>query len=146
LYIFPYVAQIFFNLDAVKKFVFPRIAQIGINYRSSPLSRTEGSFTVKAGDRMPYFEVDGVSVYDHLRNPRFHLVLFTSEDVKLETDIPEQWSSSIDTTNIEYNSEIQEIFGSAGPFFLILRPDNYIGLISADLTSEKVIGYLKSFA
>jgi len=35
-------------------------------------------FEVKAGDRMPYFLVDGSSVYDQLRAPKFHLLTFSN--------------------------------------------------------------------
>src|ERR1043165_7426754 len=33
MHVFPYIAGVAFSIDAVKKFVFPRISQIGINYR-----------------------------------------------------------------------------------------------------------------
>jgi 2-polyprenyl-6-methoxyphenol hydroxylase and related FAD-dependent oxidoreductases len=74
-HIFPYIANLALNIDAVKRFVFPLISQIGINYRNSSLSSGDG-FKVRAGDRMPYFEVEGASIYDRLREPRFHIVNF----------------------------------------------------------------------
>src|SRR5688572_32528366 len=75
--IFPYVAGVAFRTDAVRKFVFPRVSQIRINYRGCSLSESHGDFNVKAGDRMPWFEIDGRSIYDSLREPVFHLVVFT---------------------------------------------------------------------
>src|ERR1051326_6326704 len=60
--VFPHVANYIFSLDAVKKFIFPLISQIGINYRHSSLSKHawDEDFEVKAGDRMPYFLNDRI--------------------------------------------------------------------------------------
>src|SRR4051812_13846324 len=85
--VFPAVAGFVFRFDAVKKFVFPLVSQIGINYRHGSLSRHDGDddFKVKAGDRMPYFLVGGESIYDRLREPKFHLLVFKNEDVSAQT-------------------------------------------------------------
>src|ERR1043166_8035097 len=45
-YLFPYIAQFLFSLDVVKKFVFPRISQIRINYEDESLSKQTGSFKI----------------------------------------------------------------------------------------------------
>jgi 2-polyprenyl-6-methoxyphenol hydroxylase-like FAD-dependent oxidoreductase len=148
LYIFPYVAQFLFSLDVVRQFVFPRISQIAINYRSSPLSETDGGFKVKAGDRMPWFEIDGASVYDRLREPVFHVIYVLegqTEVPPLPQDLMESWSGRIDTSVIELDSKRSEIFGADRPFLVILRPDNYIGLISGDLSPERVRSYLDRY-
>ena len=34
---------------------------------------------VKAGDRMPYFLVDGQNIFHKLNAPKFHLLLFSNE-------------------------------------------------------------------
>jgi len=148
LYIFPYVGQFLFGLNAVKRFVFPRISQIAINYRKSSLSKSHGSFNVQAGDRMPWIEVDGRSIYDDLREPRFHLVIFSDG----KTDIPplpdelmKQWMGQIDSHFFTFEPRVAEIFGTSRSFFLILRPDNYIGLISDEFSPEIVQRYLKKF-
>ena len=71
-HVFPYIAGAAFSLDAVKKFVFPRISQIGINYRHSGMSdHGDDYLDVRAGDRFPYFTVDGASIYDRLREPKW---------------------------------------------------------------------------
>jgi 2-polyprenyl-6-methoxyphenol hydroxylase-like FAD-dependent oxidoreductase len=148
LYIFPYIANLAFNLDTVKRFVFPRISQIAINYSSSPLSRTNGLFKVKAGDRMPWFEIDGASIYDSLRTPVFHLVVFTdgvTHVPSLPDDLMQQWDGKIDSHVFALDNKLSKIFGSRSAFFLILRPDNYIGLISDEFSPEKVRRYLAQF-
>lgn len=145
LYIFPYVAQFMFSLDAVKRFVFPRISQIGINYRGRSLSQDNGSFTVKAGDRMPYFEVEGASIYDRLREPVFHLIVFfdgKKEIPPLPDDPMQEWTGVIDSSVISLYPNVTEIFGVSESFFILLRPDNYIGLISNKFSPDLVRKYL----
>src|SRR5436190_2551520 len=145
IYIFPYVAQFLFSLDAVKKFVFPRISQIGINYEDDTLSRETGTFKVHAGDRMPWFEVEGASVYDRVREPKFHLVVFydgKTDIPPLPDDLMREWEGMIDSTVISLYPNVTEVFGASGSFYIILRPDNYIGLISNDFSAEAVRDYL----
>ena len=67
--IFPYIANFALNFDTVKKFIFPLVSQIGINYRKSRLSVHNENFKIRAGDRMPYFTVDGASIYEKLKSP-----------------------------------------------------------------------------
>ncbi len=145
LYVFPYVAQFLLSLDMVKRFMFPRISQIGINYEDQSLSQENGSFAVNAGDRMPWFEVESASIYDRLREPVFHLVVFydgAAEIPPLADDLMKEWEGHIDSTVISLYPNISEIFGTKGSFFVILRPDNYIGLISDDFSPETVRNYL----
>jgi 2-polyprenyl-6-methoxyphenol hydroxylase-like FAD-dependent oxidoreductase len=149
LYIFPYVAQFLFSLDAVKRFVFPRIAQIAINYRGSSLGTTKGSFKVQAGDRMPWFEIDGKSIYDVLHDPVFHLLIFSegkSEITPLPEDLLQKWKGKIDSHFFVLGEKAKEAFGTNSSFFLILRPDNYIGMISDDFSPETISNYLDRFS
>src|SRR5258706_15842440 len=145
LYIFPYIAGAAFRLNAVRRFVFPFIAQIAINYRKGSLSENHGNFAIKAGTRMPWFEVEGASIYDRLREPLFHLLIFfdgKTEIPPLPADLMQEWKGLIDSTVISLYPEIAEVFGTKKSFFVILRPDNYIGLISVDFSKELVRKYL----
>ena len=149
LYIFPYIAQFLFSLDVVKRFVFPRISQIAINYRKSSLSKTKGTFKVKAGDRMPWLEIDGKSVYDYLHEPLFHLLIFSTgktEIPQLPGDLMLEWRGRIDSHFFDLSSLVAEKFGTSASFFLILRPDNYIGMISDDFAPAEVRQYLERFS
>ena len=145
LHVFPYVAKFLSRSKAVRQFVFPRIAQIAINYRGSSLCKTQGSFHVKAGDRMPWFEVEGSSIYDRLSEPKFHLIVFFDGKIEIPTlsdDLMQEWEGLIDSTIISLYPNIAEIFGTRESFFVILRPDNYIGLISNDFSPDAVRDYL----
>lgn len=149
IWIFPYIAEFLFSLDIVKRFVFPRISQIAINYRKSSLGKTQGTFKVKAGDRMPWFEIDGKSIYDFLHQPFFHLLVFSdgkNEIPPLPDDLMKKWERKIDSHFFDLDERATKAFGTNSPFYLILRPDNYIGLISDDFSPETVSSYLARFS
>jgi 2-polyprenyl-6-methoxyphenol hydroxylase-like FAD-dependent oxidoreductase len=144
-HVFPYIAGAAFSLDAVKKFVFPRISQIAIQYRHGSLSETDGSFEVKAGDRMPYFEIEDANIYEKLREPKFHLITFY-DGAGSEPDLPEQFKTEraawMDFHVVPLYPNVAEIFGARQSFTVLLRPDNYIGLITSDVSAEAVQAYL----
>lgn len=142
--IFPYVANAAFRLDAVKKFVFPRISQIMINYRESSLSLDDGNFSVKAGDRMPYFEIEGASIYDLLHEPKFHILQFHDgkgpvTDASFNAEIADLYS-------LPLYPNVSEIFGTQESFTVLLRPDNYIGYIGGGTDLDGVKKYLAKLA
>jgi 2-polyprenyl-6-methoxyphenol hydroxylase-like FAD-dependent oxidoreductase len=142
--IFPYIANFVLNIEAVKNFIFPRVSQIGINYRSSFLSVNDGNFSVKAGDRMPYFIIEGTSIYDRLRAPKFHLITFSdgqSEPQNLRAELSE-YADLIDFHVVPLYPNIAELFGAAESFVVLLRPDNHIGLISNGIALDSVTSYL----
>jgi 2-polyprenyl-6-methoxyphenol hydroxylase-like FAD-dependent oxidoreductase len=144
-HIFPYVANFALSLDVVKRAIFPLVSQIGINYRHSSLSDDKAGLRIKAGDRMPYFEIDGASIYDRLREPMFHLIVFSDgkeSDLKLENEFVNKYDGLLDTNTFPLYPDIVRKFENDSSFFLLLRPDNYIGLISSGNSTEEVAMYL----
>jgi len=138
--IFPYIANVALQLDAVKRFIFPLVSQTGINYRKSSLSAERGFFKVKAGDRMPYFTIEGASIYEKLTAPKFHLLTFFDGTNNAQPSIENDFTDSFE---IPLYPHIAELFGAAKTFSILLRPDNYIGLITEDLSGEDVNAYLQ---
>lgn len=150
-HVFPYIAGAAFSIDAVKKFVFPRVSQIGISYRDSSLSdhTSDEVFEVRAGDRMPYFLIDGQSIYDRLREPKFHLLVFSGaeDDYRsLVNELESAYPRLIDSHLVPLQPRVEEIFGTSQPFTVLLRPDNYIGFISAGISSSGIRDYLNRVA
>lgn len=150
-HIFPYIANFVLHFDAVKNFVFPLISQIGINYRHSSISEHTGdeNFKVKAGDRMPYFMTGGASVYDMLHQPRFHLLVFSagqSDHQALRTKLEQEYAGLVDFNVVPLQSHALELFGRDKSFYVLLRPDNYIGFISQEISSDALRTYLNKFA
>ncbi len=145
--ILPPVAKYILGLDTVKSFIFPIVSQIGINYRHGSLSRHagDGKFEVKAGDRMPYFQVDGESVYDRLRQPKFHWLTFAGgrdDSQALRAELESRYAALVDFHAVPLDAQAAEAFGAREPFSVLLRPDNYIGFISAETTSGGLGSYL----
>lgn len=144
-HIFPHIANFVLNFDSVKKFIFPLISQIGINYRHSPLSEGEGNFSVKAGDRMPYFEIEGASLYDRLREPKFHLLTFfdgQNNPPQATAEFQNKYADLFDFHQMPLYPSVAETFGASETFSVLLRPDNYIGTISAAASFETIENYL----
>lgn len=145
-HIFPYIAGFAVTLDSVKNFVFPRISQIAINYRGSSLSdhESDSGFEVNAGDRMPFLLVDGKSVYDALRDPKFHLISFSDGLVE---DSAEELSGELDSLVTRHHlplyPHIAETFGTTESFSVLLRPDNYVAMISKGVSQEPTEKYLR---
>jgi 2-polyprenyl-6-methoxyphenol hydroxylase-like FAD-dependent oxidoreductase len=147
--VLPSVASYILSLDSVRNFIFPLISQTGINYRHSSLSRHAGDedFRVKAGDRMPYFVLDGTSIYDRLREPKFHLLAFSSdasEHRALKANAESEYAGLIDFNGFQFNHDIEERFGTDRAFMVLLRPDNYIGFISGKISIIEVENYLRT--
>ena len=142
-FIFPRVANFIVGLDSVNHFIFPLISQTGIQYRESALSaETSDDFEVKAGDRMPYFLVDRKSVYDSLHAAKFHLLTFSNElDNGQRKEIETAFAEVIDYHHFPLTEEIKEIFNTNKPFSVLLRPDNYIGFVSAAEPLTEVTNY-----
>ena len=150
--IFPPLAKFILSIDAVKKRFFPLISQIGITYRDSSLSRHDGDddFEVKAGDRLPYFLIEGRSVYDKLRAAKFHLLTFVDQDEPGNSDISAEldgkYASLVDQLVVRLDARVIELFGSNKPFNVLLRPDNYIAFISTGRAWDQVDSYLTELA
>ena len=53
-----------------------------------------------------------------------------------------QLQKELEAMRAAQHSHVSELFGTDKSFFMILRPDNYIGLISDDLSPEVVESYL----
>jgi len=146
--VLPPLAKYIFSFDPLRKFLFLLISQTGINYRHSSLSQHTGDddFKVKAGDRMPYFLVDGESVYDKLRQPKFHWLAFSNRETDFQTfktELESQYADFIDFNANPLNPNVAEAFGTDKPFNMLLRPDNYVGLISSETSCDEIKIYLK---
>ena len=141
MYVFPYVAGVAFKLQATRQLIFPRVSQIAINYRHSSISdhSADQGFAVHSGDRMPYFLIDGASVYDKLRAPKFHLLKFADGKPPAAVELPE----FVDTHDVTVDENVRKAFGTTGPFNVLLRPDNYIATMSSDTSLTPIENYLK---
>lgn len=141
-HIFPYVANLLTKMDFVKRAVFPLVSQIGINYRDAALSENAVDLKVKAGDRMPYFVLDGRSIYDWLRAPKFHFIVFNDGSAP-QAQITDDLDGLADAHSIPLYPHVAEIFDMDQTFCVLLRPDNYIGYIASGVNVDGVKEYMK---
>ncbi len=144
--ILPNLAGFVTRFSAAKEFLFPMISQIGLDYPDSSLSQHQGDrkFEVKAGDRMPYFLVNGENIYDQLRNPTFHLLVFSDgqqDYVNLKLELENKYGAWIDFHVIPLYPRVVEIFDSHQSFLVLLRPDHYIALLSPDCSLDDLNAY-----
>lgn len=144
--VFPLIFPYLIRLNPVKHLLFPLLSQIGIHYRDSALSQHTGDepFKVKAGDRMPYFLVADRSIYDTLRQPRFHWLIFSNlpgEFQALKTEFDHWDTELVDFNIIPLDPQIAAIFGTHQSFSILLRPDNYIALISTETALNPIKTY-----
>jgi len=140
IHIFPHIANFALNIDAVKRVVFPLVSQIGINYRASSLSKGGDGFKVRPGDRMPYFELEGTSIYERLGEPKYHVLVFDdgSDQLSLSSALIDAYSFAV----MPLYPKIAEVFGVTTTFTVILRPDNYIGFLEKGYAPESIAGYI----
>ena len=146
--VFPQLAKYLLNFDAVKHFIFPIVSQIGIDYRHSSLSdhKDDEDFSVKAGDRMPYFIVEGKSVFDLLHQPKFHWLVFSAQrdDVdELRKIVTEKYADLADVLSLSLSTEATGAFGHKESFAVLLRPDNYIARITGDTSYVAITSFLE---
>lgn len=152
--ILPSLSGFVTQFSAAKEFLFPMVSQIGLDYRDSSLSQhqhdshaerlRQRKFEVKAGDRMPYFLVNGENVYDQLCDPMFHLLVFSDGQQNyegLKQELENTYGDCIDFHLIPLYPRVSEIFGSHQSFKVLLRPDNYIALLSPDCSLDDLKTY-----
>ncbi len=139
-HLFPVVGNTVLNIDAVKRFVFPLISQIGINYRGQSLSDHSGDhpFKVKAGDRFPFFTVEDESIYHRLTAPKFHYIGFDDASEPLQRS-----SNAVEHHRWSLAAEVRSIFGLSTPFMVLLRPDHHVAGIYRSGEEQRAIDYLR---
>lgn len=145
LHVLPHVANLVLRSQAISHLIFPLISQIGINYRDRSLSVKNGKgFDVKGGDRMPYLVIAGESIYDKLREPRFHLITFSNDphgDQATRDQIESEYAGLVDHHSFPLDSKVAEIFGTDDAFTVLLRPDNYVAFVSHETSLTELRSY-----
>lgn len=150
-HLFPRLMGRALQIEKVRKEFFRRLSQIGITYRAHGLSQRSGDeqFCVKAGDRFPYFMIDGKSVYDRLHDPKFHLIMFDdgeNEDAETSEQVQREYGDVLKHLVIPLYPAVAAIFGSRKSFSVLLRPDNYIGFIAKDSAADRLRTYMAGLA
>ncbi len=128
-WVLPLVVPTVLPMKQVQAKMYGTLSQTSLNYRGRSLS-VGGRGEVRAGDRFPWFEVDGYGVYERLNPARFTLFAVGERAARqggmggLPTEIPEP----ILLTDRTIYAEV----GLSDGFYLV-RPDGYIGAVSTNL-------------
>jgi 2-polyprenyl-6-methoxyphenol hydroxylase-like FAD-dependent oxidoreductase len=110
----------------------PVLRQLSLSYRGGPLAREHRSSPghVQAGDRAPDARLaSGTRVFDLLRGPHATLLAF---------DWPGDLPTGVPAHRVD---EARGVYDVQGPTLFLVRPDNYIGCVTASV--DDVMAYLK---
>ena len=120
--------------------------QLDINYRTSRLSVDRGrpDRALAAGDRAPdavYFDHDRRRrrLFETFRGPHFTLLAFGGVEVRAPTGGPE-----LRVAHLSTDEPAAVTYGINGPAIVLVRPDNYIGLIDESPTPAAATDYLSA--
>jgi 2-polyprenyl-6-methoxyphenol hydroxylase-like FAD-dependent oxidoreductase len=111
----------------------PELQQLNLSYRGGPLAvdhRLEPA-ALQAGDRAPDARLADGRIFDMLRGPHFTLLT-----IDWEGDLPDL---GIPAHRID---EAREVYDGRGPRCYLVRPDNYIGCVSAE--PKDLVRYLQT--
>ncbi|HJU92085.1 MAG TPA: FAD-dependent monooxygenase [Pyrinomonadaceae bacterium] len=143
--IFPTVAGYVTSIEPIRKRLFPLISQIGITYRDHSLSQhtDDESDEVQAGDRLPYFVLNGRSIFDQLKEPKFHLLVFSNgEHEALCEQLERELGHVAACQVVPMDARVREVFDKENDFIVFLRPDNHIAFISSEISLDTTRDYL----
>jgi 2-polyprenyl-6-methoxyphenol hydroxylase-like FAD-dependent oxidoreductase len=145
------MAAIAMRRERIRQLAFRTISQIGIRYRTSPLSRNlEGlpEEAPQAGDRFPWLRLrlreDGPveDLFDALDDQRFNLLLIGQPG---NVEPPRSVGRLVRTFRISADAPNQSALAGAhipAPSFYLLRPDGHVGLAGARLDPAAISRYL----
>lgn len=135
--IIPPLLKFAFSRNFIRKTMFRTLSQIQWSYDDCSLSKNRSSqkLTFAAGDRLPYITINNESIYKQLTKPVFHLLIIGDTNT---FSFPHSF-----VKQVLLGMEEWKPLGLTKPLYILVRPDNYIGLISDDMNNEILNNYLK---
>jgi 2-polyprenyl-6-methoxyphenol hydroxylase-like FAD-dependent oxidoreductase len=142
------IAATAMRFEAVRRFAFRTISQVGISYPDSALSQAPSGVpptAPKAGDRFPWLRVqvdgDGAvnDLYRETQDTCFNLLAFGQQATALPA------GGLVRSHVIPSDSSNDAALGRANivaPSFYLLRPDGYVGLCGGRLDAALIARYL----
>lgn len=142
--------------ESARRFVFRTISQIGIGYRTSPLSvdaDPPARHAPRAGDRFPWLHLafadsaQAMDVHERLVDTRFHLLLVGEENAGSLDALAA--ASDFDgmlrrdrVVATEANVAALAAAGIPVPSYFLVRPDGHIGLAGRRFDESRLRAYM----
>lgn len=147
MYIMPAVMPALLKIKKFRRMFFLLVSQTKINYVHSSLSQGRAG-KIKAGMRFPYLKLsivnEIISVYTFIKNNMSSPFLLLCYNIQTES-IAQDYIKTVSIEKNNYNDAALQKAGFPSSFICMLRPDNYIGYISASLNMNELNKYLHSF-
>ncbi|SDF73532.1 2-polyprenyl-6-methoxyphenol hydroxylase [Mucilaginibacter pineti] len=131
-----------------EKGFYKSLSQIWLHYRKSALSEsyTTQPLTFRAGDRCPYvsytYQERPIDLYSLLTSANFHLVIISDEQEF--PAIPERLKPLLKIVNVPLCQDWHRL-GVKKKLYLLIRPDNYIAMLSDIFDPEVLKRYFDKF-
>jgi 2-polyprenyl-6-methoxyphenol hydroxylase-like FAD-dependent oxidoreductase len=137
--IVPFALKFAFKKRSITKIMFRTLSQVQWSYEDCSVSqnRSAQKLKFKAGDRLPYVLINKESVYKLLSAPAFHLLIISNSTIT--------FAATEFVKPVSLGMEEWKPFGVTKPLFILVRPDNYIGLIADKMNEEILNNYLKQY-
>ena len=134
----PLVAPRFFRLAAVPRFLFRTLSQIGVNYRSSPLSAGRAG-TIRGGDRLPWIEGGpGDDNFAPLTSLRWQVHIYG----KARSGLAEACSELGLPLHCFASTPVMRKAGLRRSALYLIRPDGYVALADSKAETARLRGYM----
>ena len=133
LYIMPFVLNRITKYSFISSKIFPLLSQIGVKYPNSSLTLESSVAKICAGDRMPYLQINGESIFDKLKNPTYKILYFGNKNNDCLQEIKH---AKIELVKLSFEV-IPTIFINQSDCYIVVRPDNYISYMGKDLEKIK---------
>ena len=138
--IVPFIMKFFLRRPGVRTTMFKTLSQTNWSYHKSSVSQNSSSqkLKFKAGDRLPYVLTgqNNDSIYKLLTSPSFHLLLIG--DGLAEPTTVHPLIKMLHLPIAEWAGQ-----GVSKPLYILVRPDNYIGLVADEMNASILDAYLK---
>ncbi|WP_394772002.1 FAD-dependent monooxygenase [Mucilaginibacter sp.] len=148
-HLLPFIFKIVSISPRIKKRIFRTLSQTWYAYEGSLLSvHSKQSLTFKAGDRFPYVRIDHkgelISCYNLLTAAKFHLVCIGADSNGNNDGIPKALVPLIQPVNLPSSPGWLKL-GVKKKLYILVRPDNYIGLISDRMDDNSLEKYFRLY-
>jgi 2-polyprenyl-6-methoxyphenol hydroxylase-like FAD-dependent oxidoreductase len=149
-YLMPAIFKMVSFSPRLKKGIFTTLSQIWYSYKHGPLSaqHTARSLKFRAGDRFPYIliENDGKmqSCYHLLTGPNFHLLCIGTDAKLKQASIPPALMPLIKIVELPLSLDWLKL-GVSEQIYILVRPDNYIGLVSDQMHEGTLSDYFRRY-